>query len=544
MMKWFSLLLLATLLTSCAVKIAPSGGAGDREPPAVAAFDPPQGTTNVHPTTIGVAFTKYVDPGVRSVVIIQPDVPFRTSYAGNEISIDLQRELDSNTTYSVTIGTDYQDTHGNKPTQAATLVFSTGPLIDTGVINGRVASISKENLVVFCYSLQNMNADTLLPSHTTPRYRVPVGTSGIFSINGLHDGLYRVMAVVDANRNALLDPNEEFGMPTADTKVEGGKARDVMLRTGPAIDVFKPYIVKARSTSTRTISVQFSENIDSSVFTPSSFIITDSATQQRWSVLSAVLEARDRIQLHTTDPLPTGLYFLHADTTVLRDSAGNTLADTGRPARFTASTLTDTTGLRIAQTSWADSAKNVDPRSQFEIRFTDAVDTATARITPMGHSWISQTTLRLTPLQPMKSGAADSFSVKISGLRSVLGLSMRDTSITRRFTTVEREDPGTISGTLADSLHTGGPYLLRILGARDSVVATTVLRVPGPWSIGGIKAGSYTMDVVLDANGNGRYDHGQLDPYRPSEYIWAVKQALRLRARWTLEDVAIVLQQE
>jgi uncharacterized protein (DUF2141 family) len=492
---------------------------------------------------VTVQFNKYVDPSVRSVVIVQPDVPFRTSYAGNEISVDFQRELDSNTTYSVTIGTDYQDTHGNRPQQAATLVFSTGALIDTGTITGTVRAAAKENLVVFCYALDGVLADTLMPSHTAPRYRIPVGTSGSFTVSGLHDGSYRVMAVVDANRNNLLDPNEEFGMPTADVMVQGGKAHPVMLRTGPPLDVFKPYITRARSTSARTVTVQFSENIDSSRCTLTSVRITDSASALV-ALASVVIDARDRLQIHTAEALREGQYTVHGDTSVIRDSAGNACADTGKPITFTASLRPDTTTLRIGSTSWADSAKRVEHLAPFDVRFTDAMDTTAGIAQPFTTMWLSPIVLRIVRDRWQKPGTTDSFAVQLRGFRSVLGVPLPDTTLIRRFSIADREDPGMVTGVLRDSLHTGGPYLIRVVGDRDSVVATTLLREPGPWSISGVRAGTYVMDVVLDVNANGRYDHGQLMPYRPSEYVWTMKQQVRIRPRWTLEDVTIVLESE
>lgn len=532
-------LLLAILLSSCAVKVAPSGGAGDKVPPAVQTFLPANGSTNVHPSSVTVLFNKYVDPGVRSVVIVQPEVPYRVSYAGNEISVDFQRELDSNTTYSVTIGTNYTDTHNNRPEQSATVVFSTGAQIDTGSISGTVRSATTDNLIVFCYALDGMNADTLLPSHTSPRNRMPVGTSGTFTINGLHDGLYRVMAVVDVNRNALLDPNEDFGMPTSDMRVVNGTAHPVHLRIGPPLDIFRPYLSRARSTSTRTIIATMSENVDSSAFTLTSFVVRDSASGTIVPLRSVSIspEGRDRVVLHTTTELTPGTYIVRGDSVTVRDSAGNMLADTGKPIRCIASTAADTTRLRIVSTSLADSARKISTPVTFDIRFSDAVDQTSAE-------WITPSIYRYQHRSTAKSGTWDSLSVPLRGLRSVLGSSMRDTVLVRRFLTSERSDPGTVAGTLTDSLHTGGPFLLRILLGKDSIVATKVLQGGGEWTIENVPEGTYTMDVVLDANKNGRYDHGRLFPYLPSEYVWTVTTPLRVRARWTVDGVAILLKQE
>lgn len=532
-------LILAVLLSSCAIKVAPSGGAGDKVPPAVQAFSPANGATNVRPTSVSVLFNKYVDPGVRSMVIVQPEVPYRVSYAGNEISVDFQRELDSNTTYSVTIGTNFTDTHNNRPEQAASVVFSTGARIDTGTVSGTAKSASTENLIIFCYALDGISADTLRPSHTSPRNRMPVGTSGSFTINGLHDGLYRLIAVMDVNRNALLDPSEDFGMPTSDTRVENGIAHQVLLHVGPALDIFKPYLSRARSTSTRTIIATMSENVDSSALTATSFVVRDSVSGSRISLRSVSIspEGRDRVVLHTSEALPPGSYLVRADSATVRDSAGNFLADTGAPIRCMASTATDSTRLRIVSTSIPDSARKVNTPVILDVRFSDAVDSTSAE-------WITPSIYRYRHATTAKPGTWDSLAVPLRGLRSVLGSSMRDTILVRRFLTSERSDPGTITGTLTDSLHAGGPFLLRILFGKDSIVVTKVLQGGGAWTIENVPEGTYTMDVVLDANRNGKYDYGRVRPYQPSEFVWTVTTPLRVRARWTVDGIAILLKQE
>jgi len=539
MMQRLIYLLLATLVSSCAIKVAPTGGAGDKVPPAVEAFEPSNGSTNVRPSSVVVLFNKYVDPNVRSVVIVQPEVPYRVSYAGNEIAIDFQRELDSSTTYSVTIGANYTDTHNNRPERSATLVFSTGVLIDTGSISGTVKSASTDGLVVFCYKIDGMQADTLNPAHTSPRYRMPVGTSGAFTVSGLHDGLYRLIAVADVNKNSLLDPNEEYAMPTSDTRVEAGVARVVMLRVGPALDVFKPYLVRSRSTSTRTIVATMSENVDSSALSPSSFVVRDSTrgTVVPLRSVSISPDARDRVVLHTIEPLASGTYLIRCDSSSVRDSAGNVAADTGASIRFAASTTPDTTRLRIVSVSMPDSARKVNTPVVFDVRFSDAVDSSSS-------GWISPTIYRYHHISTTKPGTWDSLALPLRGLRSVLGSVMRDTVLVRRFATSERSDPGTVTGTLTDSLHAGGPFLLRIVSAKDSIVATTVLQGSGEWTIENVPEGTYTMDVVLDVNRNGRYDHGGQHPYRPSEFIWTVTTPLRVRARWTVDGVAILLKQD
>ena len=222
----------ACTVTGCAVKGAPSGGQRDTTTAAVVETDPPTGSLNFNENTIRISFDDYVNRSIRNSLSIQPEVRFTSHYSGNEIDIEILEDLEENTTYSLTLGSDWRDLNGNSPTESMSVIFSTGPDIDTGRINGRVFGSSMSKVIVTLYPKADTLDDTFSATRTFPRYSMPVGTSGSFVISGLKDDVYRVVALQDGNNNRLVDAQEIFSMATNDLTVEDGKTDDVQMLLG------------------------------------------------------------------------------------------------------------------------------------------------------------------------------------------------------------------------------------------------------------------------------------------------------------------------
>ena len=241
------------LMSSCAMKVAPSGGPRDTTPAEVTRTEPADGTRNVTGNTVTIEFSDYVNRGVRNAIVVQPKVRFNSSYAGNEIDITFDEELKPNTTYTVTLGTDWRDLRGNSPTRAASVTFSTGPDIDTGVIDGTVTGSDLKNVRILAYR----GADTLpadfAPASAFADYVMPVGSSGAFTIAGLRDASYRLIAVQDNNGNDLLDGDEAYAMAPSDIEVVNGASPDIALLMGPSVAAVRKDSVRAAEEAADTV---------------------------------------------------------------------------------------------------------------------------------------------------------------------------------------------------------------------------------------------------------------------------------------------------
>jgi len=339
-------LLGVVLFVGCAQTGPLTGGAANSTPPEVVQTTPSQRTTLFTGSYVNLRFEDYVDRGVRNAIRIQPSVPFFVSYSGDEVDVEFRETLAPATTYVLTVGTSYTSRYGTAPSQAFTLVFATGNAIDTGRIAGSVRAASTTGFEVFCLPVVS---DSVLDVRlASPPYRVPVGSSGAFAIEGLRDGIYRIVAVRDANSNGLLDADEDYATATANVEVQNGTSPKVVLRPIAPIDSTGPYILRARAVASRTIELRMSEPIDKAI--ARRFAITDSASGAvvRTDTVVIPRSGKDRPMLRLLDSLGNASFVLTVSDSAAFDAAGNSNLDTLRVHAFVGSNRADSLHRRQA----------------------------------------------------------------------------------------------------------------------------------------------------------------------------------------------------
>lgn len=543
----------ALFASGCAYKVAPTGGPRDSIPATILVVDPPSGSTNVASTEIHIQFDDYIDRGIRNAITVLPTTRFSTSYAGDEITIGFREPLTSSTTYSVTIGTDWTDARGNRPLQAYTYIFSTGPTIDSGTISGRVSATSLQNIIVMCYPKADSLPADFSPIATKAPYMIPVGTSGVFSIKGLADGRYRVVACKDDNKNSMLDINEEFTTSTSDIDVSRAQTTPLLLSLGKARDHEPPQVARIRVSTSTLASVQFTESVIplrtwDSVFTitaPDGRVIRPIAC---WTSPTAT----DVVLVRLQTPLDSASYTLQIAAQSLRDSAGTTNADTVVTKQIQWTTRRDTTRLRIVRIAPRDSTRDVPADTAIRVTFSDAIDTNDVRISvwheqtqgaiPVRTQWISPAELEIRALQQRLPKTWYSTTIVPERLISFLGSSApTDTIRHAMLTSTRAAEPGTVKGRIDGVVQPpfGINCIMRLLTPQGAVVHTTVVDTSGMFTIANAPPGEYSADVFHDRNRNGQFDHGDWRPFTFSEPWWPIRSKVLVRSRWTLEDVRL-----
>lgn len=547
-------LIACVFVTGCAMKVAPTGGPKDSEPAVLTTMTPTSGTTSMKERTITFEFDDYVDRSVRNAITVLPNARFSTSYGGDELDITFEEPLDTNTTYTVTLGTEWSDLRGNKPSESYTMVFSTGNHIDTGSISGRVYGQSLANVVVFCYQRADTLRSTFSPRTVSPKFRLPVGSSGTFSLKGLPDGLYRVVVVRDDNKNGLLENTEDFVNATADVQVTNGTAKPLALLMGKAIDRDQPVMARVRALNTRLVSVQFSEPVVP-VNGWHAALSLSSPAEVSLPIVAIWPEtgSAEKVLLRLGQDLDTSRYEVHSAPKSVVDVNGVVSADSVGRAVFRGVTNPDTTTLRILSITPADSAKSVRVDTTVVIQFSDAVDTSNARMTiwheapngalPITATWSDATRLVLRPQRPRSVKTWYRTSITFDDVRSFTGSRLGDSLRLHWISTEERRsEPGSLSAVLVDTFglaKADAPLTIRFLTSGGVVAYTQSVVAGQPFTIAALPAGDYTIDVFADRNMNGVYDHGDHTPFSVSEEWWPTPASVTIRARWTVEGVRI-----
>lgn len=351
------LLLILLVMASCAQVVPPSGGPRDTTPPRVDTTFPSTRTTRFSGSKLTIRFADYVDQGVRQAIRIQPATRFATSWSGDELDVTFLEPLRPDATYSVTVGTDFKGANGQAPATAHTILFATGNVIDTGRITGSVTATPAEGIDVFCHPISDSTPNV---TRSPAPYRIGVGSNGTFTVDGLADGRYRILAVRDANRNGLADAGEDLGTATADVDVINGNALPVSIVVGTPIDRIRPIFTRARALARRSIELAFSEAI--ATVDASAITITDS-TGNPIRIASAMpqRQASDRVVVRLLDSMDRRQYRAVLDTSAVRDRAGLALADSTRERSFRGSEIADATPS--ADTTRPDSTRTARPET-------------------------------------------------------------------------------------------------------------------------------------------------------------------------------------
>jgi uncharacterized protein (DUF2141 family) len=541
---------IAILCTSCAMKVRPGGGPPDTVPAKIVNTVPTSGTTNMKDDKVTILFDDYIDRSISSSITVQPRTRIAVSYAGDEITVSFTEPLAADVTYSITVGTDWRDLKGNKPQEAYTMIFSTGNAIDTGFVSGVVHGSSLSDVVILCYS----NADTLSESFsaatTQAPYVVPIGSSGSFYVRGLPDGVYRVIAVKDENKNYLVDPQEYFGTSPTDVTVSNGISAPVNLLIGNPKDATPPQLVIARSVSSIRHYVSFSEPIK--VLPEASVTLIDSIGNQvpakKWWVQK---QHPERLYFITPPATTVTDYKVSVSNSSVSDSVGNQSTQGIYSGSIRTSTVKDTVSFFLLKTSMQDSSKSIPTTSRLIFSFSDAVDTSLAVVTALLHSrnsttpgvhrWLSLSELEVATPSPLSPSTWYEYAVTLSNLGSVSGAMIVDTTIRLSVLTADRVDSGSVAGRFIDSAGLGGPYILQFINKSGIVEHSMSVNNNESFVVRALLPGDYSVRVFQDQNNNQALDLGQISPYKSSEKWFQFPVNLQVRKRWTLEDVTLVI---
>ncbi len=210
------LCLLALALTAACASIGnPDGGRFDETPPRVVGSSPADGAVNVSKRKVQILFDEYIklEKASEKVVISPPQIePANVRADGKRVKVDFYDSLRANTTYTIDFSDAIEDNNEGNPMGQYTFSFSTGDVIDTMQVSGRVLNAADlepiKGIMVGLYPADSTWNDTLF--RTRPFLRVSrTNGEGRFTIKGVKDGAYRVRALEDKDGDFVFSQKNE-----------------------------------------------------------------------------------------------------------------------------------------------------------------------------------------------------------------------------------------------------------------------------------------------------------------------------------------------
>ena len=541
------------LLSSCAIRKPPSGGPPDTTPPVIVSTYPQNMTRNFSDDYVQIEFSKYMSKTqVIENIFISPEIKSNFDWSGKKLDIEFLENLKENTTYSITLGTDYTDIKGNKPEMSFSLIFSTGDVIDSCRIAGELIDEQPADAFIFAYRTTGIDADTLNPAHTKPSYRTQIGSSGMFLFSALKPGNYRIFAVRDKMKDNIYDyAIDNFGAYYKDIFTDDTTIPEINIKLGPPIDISGPMLYGVESLTERKVIAEFSESLDSTSIRKEAFSISDSGVTINIPIHSAFLEhgtANKIVLITETSPDTSRKWLLEVAKSgeyALRDSSGNIIQDTLSTAYFYASAeKEDYPVLSLVESIPSDSTENVPLNSYFDfvfdnnikiisdslkIKFTKTADNSEVEFSA---KFPMENILRIRPEKALAN--LTDYRIEIKGIPP-----NRDSLLSLNFVTDDERTYGGLAGIIRDSSGYKGQYLITLKSSDSDLMYYTVTK-DTTWKFEHLPPGDYQLEISSDINENGKYDFGNPYPWEFAEKFMLLTGTIHIKPRWMVEDFKII----
>ena len=535
------LLSLPVLLQNCAQVASPPGGKKDTLAPKLVESTPKNRQLNFQGKTIELLFDEYVAAeNLQQKLLITPQDtnPYTVRLLPQGLRLIFNENFKPNTTYTISFADAIRDVTERNIAENPKLVFSTGPTIDSLRIGGIILDADSKlpvfNMVVGLFGPN----DTLPVQRKRPQYFARTDTNGVYLIENVKAGLYKPYAFQDADLNLVNNqPGERVGF--RDTLVNLTRNYDDIDFIGFRGTV-KPRIARRERTD-ETMGLELSSGIASYRLKPQP---PTSASLTPADTVVSFLERPNFIRIYK----PTGR--AAADTIAVAltaiDSAGN-ITDLKERLYFSPlkSRTRDKTALvfdidpksgdqidnnQVFTLIFNKSVKTFDP-ARFRLFKSDSTKALPATVTSFS---FSNGNARLTIMA--RTNLTDTLNLLFQ--RGAFISIQNDTAARVRvqYRVLNPDDYGLIAGTVN---RPNEKFVVELTDENYKVLRSVANTAS--YSFPRLKPGRYRVRLIVDRNGNGRRDAGNIQKLiQPEDLIYhpgITKGIVPLKANFELTDI-------
>ena len=563
--------LCTTVFLSCATQVAPSGGPEDKLPPRIAGVYPAPNTTN-HPNElmIKLEFDEWINASVpRSAVSISPpiDKKLRFEVSGKTLVLTSRAVLDTGTTYTVTFAGGIKDLHGNALAKPFHVVFSTGSIIDSLTLSGRVLvdqtmARKKEypSIGLFLMGAERESKHYLDKYRDTttkelskepmllkepPLYVTRADSAGHFTLTGLKAGHYRVVAFMDGNGNQKIElSTEQVGLWTGDLELTA-ETKDTLWLAIADMDTTKLELSSVTQPYANVLEATFTRNVYfDSAFTDTSNCYLESPEKKKlYPKLVYLGSSTNRPQFYF-DPAPKKEVLYKFICSAAKDSLFRTLDTLRNEVEWEWKKMEgDTLPPKVAGVRANSKAKTLFPDDSLVVFFDkpklDSLeqtfyiainkDTTQVQVKQMDP-------VRFAVEKPAPWGTDISVNFLMGYMDTTLAAAdsngKRDTVVElkyqrlQKFETVSKLKLAKLNGKIPGA---SAKTVVRLLSAETRNYYFENCKADGSFSFGDLVEGAYLMDYYLPEEGKMLPDGGSVDPLRYGSPWRAINDTLKVK---------------
>lgn len=525
---YFPLLLLAMALTFCANPIAPVGGPKDEQPPQLVAEEStPNLQTRFGKQRIELTFDEWFEvQDVFNQVVVSPplEYPFEITLRGKTLRFDFdeKEELRPEATYTINFGEAVRDLTERNPAVNLRFVFSTGEFIDSLSVSGVVVDAQKgEPVKDVLFMLYENLADSVVRAER-PFYFARTNKEGAFVIENVKAGRFKGFALQDANRNYRFDQAQEpIGFPDSLLVLSDSLQPKVHIRLFTEEQPLR--LMGSDDSRYGLIRLNFSKP-------PEGLGITYQDAGQ-----TVIFEHNpDTARIWYDQPEDKGWKLFLQQDTILYD----TVAVRARSRQE----FLEKNKLLLARAG--KGPLRLNPTKEAELTFNHpitALDTSLMRLyedtlrleVQPEYRLDTNGQRRLLLAYPWKEGLPYELELMPGALADLYGL--QNDTLLLAIQVDQLKSYGNLT-LQVDSLSADSSYYLELLGKGDEFIASFAVRGDTSFrqTLRALPAGNYTLRLIEDWNGNGRWDTGNYGARRQPEPIY-LRPLEQLRSNWDLE---------
>ncbi|MGK0363202.1 MAG: hypothetical protein ACI85O_000246 [Saprospiraceae bacterium] len=533
MKKYFSEIYFSLILifaTSCAQIVAPTGGPKDEDPPILDTLNStPNFQTNFTKQELEFQFDEWVQlKDVFNQVVTSPPLRYGPPEVylrkkSVRLKFDEREELKENATYVINFGDAIRDLSENNPTELR-FVFSTGDFIDSLSIGGKVLdSFTAEPVEDIIVMLYDNLSDTVVRTER-PFYFAKTDKTGKFKIENLRADTFKIFALKDTNLDYLYNSEaEQIGFSDSllivNDSLQPNNLRISAFLPTPKLtlqdDVQDKYgllrMAFSQSAEAAKIDyIDFGQKVYQEVKEDSLLLWYDDPSGGLWEFY---LDGGDRVDTIEIGGFPKEAFML-SDTFFLENKKfGNQKVNPKKQAKLTFNHPVDSIDMqRIIFTE--DTLKT-------KVKGFFTIDTQEKRTVNLTYKWKETMPYELTVLP--------------EAFTDLYGFKNKDT-IQIKYQTTDLKEFGNINLTV-DSLDSDLNYVFELM-LKDNVIET--LKNSGEPTFQhnfiALPPGNYTLRIVEDTDGNGKWSPGNYDLKTQSERVFE-KKIEEVRANWDVDAV-------
>lgn len=556
--SWFFVLLGLVIILFCAKQMPPPGGPVDTIPPTIISIQPEAGATHVASrTSIEIVFSERMNKkSVENAIFISPlpSEELRFHWRGKHLKVGFGDTLKPNRTYVFTIGAKATDLRNNALKESFSMAFATGDRIDDRQITGTVfAPSGVEGTLVVGFLL--VDSAAIDPQRVLADYYTQCNQQGSYQLLYLAPGHYRLLAIRDRDGNRKYTRGiDGLGIAptdvvlTADQKV----VHDVNFQL--TVEDTIPLMIKSVTSLHRSaVLVRFSEEVAD----------FDEASPRRYFSLVAEQPPHDSLTVTAcfkSSSDPATVYLSTADQQAisyrlaiqqLTDKFQNPLDSLSRTISFAGNSMADTLPPAIVSVSIKDSSRGLPLDQRIALVFSEPIlrppfergfrlmEKNGPAISGSFH-WKNQAAVQFQPDNLLKSLKEYHVIINPDSVIDLAGNHSKAAADTILFKTLNEDTLSAIRGEIVDQRPDGtGRIFMTARSAQNSY--QLILDQAGEFRFENILPGIYLINGFRDADGNGVYSYGRLNPFTPAERFFFFADSIKVRSRWPNEGNQIIL---